>query len=181
MKLLLTASGTVYLVLLAAYGNLRLTGSPWPRPLTWWPCGMWAALMTVTLIAASITWVKVLYTLRAGRPTAASRWMAAAILGGLFFEALQAKLWIMMAKAGSTLAHNPWGNSLFGAVYFLFTGFVSFHVFAGILYSTWVARKTVQLHVEVTTVDTVALYWHFVTGTWLLTYLLLVLPSTSVH
>jgi cytochrome c oxidase subunit 3 len=178
MKLLLTASGTVYFALLAAYGDLRLGGSPWPRSLTWWPWGAWAALMTSALVAAGVTWNQALRTLRQGKTAAVAQWVAGAILAAASFELFQVKFWIAETRAGLGLARNSQGNPLFGAFFFLLTGFVSLHVIAGIFYSLFVARKIALRHADAATAELAVLYWQFVASLWLITFFLLILPST---
>jgi len=67
---------------------------------------------------------------------------------------------------GMRLGSNPWGAALFGAYFFLITGFHGTHVLTGVLVLLitalrWRAGKTKPEGVEMA-----GLYWHFVDLVW---------------
>lgn len=174
MWLFVAADGVFFLAMLAAYGRLRAPAGPWPRPLPWWPGGVLAVLMTACLLAGSAAFFM---AARVRTRTAAGPWIAVAAVSGVIFDALELKLWIVMRSEGVHLVRNPWGTPLFGAFLFVLTGWSFIHVSIGILYSSVVARGVLRQRTNTEEIETAALYWYFVSATWLALFVLLVLPS----
>ena len=84
-----------------------------------------------------------------------------------------------MMHRGAGLDHNPWGTPLFGASFFVLTGFCMVHVLAGMFYLAGTARGTLGGRATVEDVETAALYWNFVVIMAVIIFVTLVLPSVG--
>ena len=92
------------------------------------------------------------------------------IIGGVVFLLLQAWEWSHLIQQRLTLSNNPWGAQLFGASFYVLTGFHGCHVIAGIIYLTIILLQgaTGRYHSEnISPVAIAGLYWYFVDVSWL--------------
>jgi nitric oxide reductase NorE protein len=177
MWLFIAADGTIYLAIVAAYEHSRVAGAHWPRPLTWWPSGTASIVMTAAVLLGSGAFFKASQPSSDVRCSRAARWVALAAISGLIFDILQVKLWTAVERNGIGLAHDAWGTPLFGGFFFVLTGLNSIHVTAGSVYSAVLACKADLRLSEAGAWETAAAYWWFVTAMWIVTFVLIVLPS----
>jgi heme/copper-type cytochrome/quinol oxidase subunit 3 len=150
--------------LLIAYGFLRARAQSWPDPRA--HLGLaGAAAMTFALLVSAFT---VAEASRAVTPRARAAWLAVtaalglAFLGGELAE--YARLWT--AAAPMRL------NDLYGATFYVLTGYHGLHVAAGV---AWLLAALVG-RAPRRSVEVGALYWQFVDLAWtpLFTFLYLV-------
>lgn len=125
-----------------------------------------------TLLMLSSSWLVALAVLaaRAGRPTAAPRLLALALLCGVGFVAAKAFEWSEKIGAGFTIASND-----FFMYYYLLTGIHLLHVLIGmgVLAFLWhIARNPKP---AITTLESGASFWHLVDLLWIVLFPLLYL------
>lgn len=171
MWLFIVTDGLVFAGFLAIYGFLRLAGPSWPDRAKMFHLDF-IALMTFTLITSSATMATAVGAARKGQGKLARRFLALTILGGLGFLGMQAYEWSSLIRAGATLSSNPWGAPLFGACFFVITGFHGSHVLSGVivLAATWVRSGMGLSRPE--GVEVAGLYWHFVDLVWVFIFTL---------
>ena len=129
--------------------------------------------MTFLLICSSVTMVKALEWLGRGDRDRAVRFLLYTAAGGTIFVGLQAYEWSHLIHAGLHINGNPWGSSLFGASFFLVTGFHGLHVTGGVIYLLAIARYVLnrpQPEASYNAVEIVGLYWHFVDLVWIMVF-----------
>jgi heme/copper-type cytochrome/quinol oxidase subunit 3 len=75
---------------------------------------------------------------------------------------------------GMTIQSNPWGvNTLFGATFYILTGFHGCHVLSGVIYLLCILIRAIQgayTPDRHSSVEIVGLYWHFVDLIWILVF-----------
>ncbi len=140
MLMFLSADAIMTLTVFAAFTYLRLRSPHWPAAFHF-PSALMAAAMTMFLLSGAFTMFHAARP-RPGSEHAAGHWIAAAIAGWCCFLLIEAVEWIRLnVILGVTLSSNPWGVPLFGASYFILTGFHALHVVAGLVYLTLVGFK----------------------------------------
>jgi heme/copper-type cytochrome/quinol oxidase subunit 3 len=172
MWMFLAGDAVGFGVLLASYGALRATSTDWPSPYEVLGINLTAA-MTFLLICSSVTMVKALEWLGRGDRDRAVRFLLYTAAGGTIFVGLQAYEWSHLIHAGLHINGNPWGSSLFGASFFLVTGFHGLHVTGGVIYLLAIARYVLnrpQPEASYNAVEIVGLYWHFVDLVWIMVF-----------
>ncbi len=150
--------------LFVAYGFLRARAQTWPDPRAHLSLGG-AAAMTFALLASAFT---VAEAGRAVTPRARAGWLAVTAALGLAFLAGElaeyARLWTAAAPVRL--------GDLYGATFYLLTGYHALHVAAGVawLLAALVGRSPRR------SVEVGALYWQFVDLAWtpIFTFLYLV-------
>ena len=152
--------------LIAAYAALRFGDPNWPIPST--ILGVpFTAVMTFLLICSSVTMVKALESIKRGDHAGLRKFLGLTILGGLCFLGMQAREWAHLIEHVMTLTNK----GLFGATFFVLTGFHGCHVFSGVVYLSCIlassAKYTKDSH---NPVEIVGLYWHFVDLVWILIF-----------
>ncbi len=126
------------------------------------------AVNTFVLICSSLTMVTALSAIERGSITGLRNWLAATALLGLGFLSGQAIEFTKLFHLGASL-----GSNLFGATFFTLTGFHGAHVFAGVIWISFVMARvlrggmTQQKHEAV---ELVGLYWHFVDLVWIIIF-----------
>ena len=158
--------------LLAAYGALRAGSVDWPNPAHVLGIQL-TALMTFLLICSSVTMVKALENLQASNLPRAKMFVLLTALGGAIFVGLQAYEWTHLIERGLLIFGNPWGATLFGASFYIITGFHGLHVTAGVIYLLTIYRvisrvKDMRYNYMVT--EIAGLYWHFVDLVWIMVF-----------
>jgi cytochrome c oxidase subunit III len=159
-------------VLLASYGALRAGSVDWPNPATHLGIQL-TALMTFLLICSSVTMVKALEALKRSDLPRAKRFLLLTALGGAIFLGLQAYEWTHLIESGLKIFGNPWGASLFGASFFIITGFHGLHVTAGVIYLLTilgVVSRVRDMHYSYVVAEIAGLYWHFVDLVWIMVF-----------
>jgi len=152
--------------LIAAYAALRFGDPNWPIPST--ILGVpFTALMTFLLICSSVTMVKALEAIKHGDHAGLRKFLGLTILGGVCFLGMQAREWSHLIEHVMGLT----SKGLFGATFFVLTGFHGCHVFSGVVYLSCIlassGKYTKDNH---NPVEIVGLYWHFVDLVWILIF-----------
>ncbi len=179
MWLFLGSDAMGFTGLLGAYAVLRLSaGAGWvpmdpatneahklPQILT--------GINTFLLICSSVTMVLALKNLRAGNMGRFKGFLFATMMGGVGFLSIQAFEWTHMIHSGVTAP-----SSLFGATFYMLTGYHGFHVLGGVVLLAWAslrARKGIYTQQNFVGIEVVGLYWHFVDLVWILLFTLIYL------
>jgi len=128
------------------------------------------AAMTFVLISSSATMASAVGTVGSGDRGAVGRYLLMTIAGGVIFLGMQAYEWTHIIGEGARLWGNPWGDPMFGAYFFLITGFHGTHVLSGVvvlmvLWLRW--NKGVATNVGI---EMGGLYWHFVDLVWVFVF-----------
>jgi len=163
--------------LIVGYGALRLYSPNWPWPADVLGIGL-TAFMTFVLICSSVTMVKALSAIQHGDQAGLRKFLALTVLGGLIFLGLQAYEWShLILGEGMTItqpAHDfPNATPLFGATFYILTGFHGMHVTAGVIYLFCVLMRAMRGAYSpgyAYPVEIVGLYWHFVDLVWILIF-----------
>src|SRR5262245_44928690 len=117
--------------LLLGYAILRSGSHNWPDPST--RLGIpFTAVMTFVLICSSVTMVLSLSAAQEKNKAGTVKWLAATIIGGLFFLGGQAfEYHHLMHEKGMGLSVDQMSST-----FFITTGFHGLHVFTGVTYLT---------------------------------------------
>ena len=172
MWIFLAGDAVGFGTLLAAYGAMRATSGDWPNPYEVLGINL-TAFMTFLLICSSVTMVKALEWLGRGDRIRCRWFLFYTLLGGAVFVSLQAYEWSKLIHEGLHINGNPWGASLFGASFFLVTGFHGLHVTGGVLYLLSMIRYVTNRPDPVASynaVEITGLYWHFVDLVWIMVF-----------
>jgi heme/copper-type cytochrome/quinol oxidase subunit 3 len=158
--------------LLAAYGAMRAGSADWPNPAEVLGITL-TALMTFLLICSSVTMVKALENLKSSNLPRAKMFLLLTALGGAIFVGLQVYEWTHLIQRGLMVFGNPWGATLFGASFFIITGFHGMHVTAGVIYLLAIYRvvgRNPDMHYNYMVTEIAGLYWHFVDLVWIMVF-----------
>jgi len=172
MWIFLAGDAVGFGVLLASYGAARASSADWPLPSKYLGIQL-TALMTFLLICSSVTMVKALESIKKANLPAAQRFLALTILGGVFFLGLQAYEWTHLIASGLKIFGNPWGATLFGASFYIITGFHGLHVTGGVIYLTVIlvaVSRIRDLGYSYMITEIAGLYWHFVDLVWIMVF-----------
>ena len=163
--------------LIAGYGALRYYSTNWPQPSDVLGIPL-TALMTFILIVSSVTMVKALSAIHHGDQAGLRKFLGLTVLGGLIFLSLQAYEWThLIFGEGMSIRHPPHNfphaTTLFGATFFILTGFHGMHVSGGVIYLTSLLIRAMRGAYSVEyahPVEIAGLYWHFVDLVWILIF-----------
>jgi cytochrome c oxidase subunit 3 len=163
--------------LIVGYGALRLYSANWPQPSEVLGIGL-TALMTFILICSSVTMVKALSAIQHGDQAGLRKFLSLTILGGVVFLGLQAYEWShLIFGAGMTIRQPPHdfpdATTLFGATFYILTGFHGMHVSGGVIYLFCVLMRAMRGAYSAEyayPVEIAGLYWHFVDLVWILIF-----------
>ena len=171
MWIFIVTDGLLFAGFLASYGLARLTALAWPEQSEIFSIGF-ISVMTFVLISSSATMAIAVAAAQSGDRVVAVRALLATLAGGLLFLGMQAWEWTHVIHAGATPGHNPWGDALFGAYFFLITGFHGTHVLTGaiVLLVTALGMRAGRSNAE--GVEVAGLYWHFVDLVWVFIFTL---------
>jgi cytochrome c oxidase subunit 3 len=153
--------------LLAAYAAVRMGDAGWPVPADHLDVPL-TALNTFILICSSVTMVKSLSAIRRGDRPRFLAWLLGTIAGGATFLGIQAWEWTHLIVHGLTVQ-----TSLFGATFFILTGFHGMHVLSGVIYLLCLFVKGARggyTRDHNSPVEIAGLYWHFVDLIWILVF-----------
>jgi cytochrome c oxidase subunit 3 len=167
IRLVLVGVSAMFLTLTVAYVLLNARAAPLPLPGVLW-------FSTATILACSLCIEAARRALKRRDESRFNRWLRVTMAGGLIFLAAQfAALW-QLSAAGffATANKRVW-------LAFLFMSLHGAHLFGGLLalvylivkskYGDWTAlRRRITL-------DSTALYWHFIDGLWVFLLALLFL------
>lgn len=177
MWIFLAGDAVGFGVLLAAYGVARASSGDWPPPADHLGINI-PGFMTFLLICSSVTMVKALEAIRHGRMGAARRFLLMTIAGGLLFLGMQGYEWTHLIEQGMRVFGNPWGATLFGASFFIITGFHGLHVTGGVIYLgviTAAISRVPDREYDYMITEILGLYWHFVDLVWIMVFTLIYL------
>jgi cytochrome c oxidase subunit III len=163
--------------LIVGYGALRYFSTNWPQPSNVLGIGL-TAFMTFVLICSSVTMVKALAAIQQGDQAGLRRFLLFTILGGLIFLGLQAYEWThLIFGEGLSIRHPPHdfpnATTLFGATFFILTGFHGMHVSGGVIYLLCLFIRATRGAYSANyayPVEIAGLYWHFVDLVWILIF-----------
>ncbi len=165
MWLFIITDGLLFAGFLAVYGYLRAISRSWPDQSEVFSLGL-IAFMTFVLITSSATMATAVGAARSGGLQGATRFILATIAGGTLFLGIQAYEWTHLIEEGARLWTNPWGDPLFGASFFLITGFHGSHVLTGVIVLAVTATRCMRGRATAEGVELAGLYWHFVDLVW---------------
>lgn len=163
--------GLLFAAFLGGYGYARLMGGAWPDQAEVFSLSF-IALMTFILITSSATMASTVWAAQNNKPNLAVRFVAITAVLGIVFLGMQAIEWTQLIEEGVTLSANPWGNPLFGAYFFVTTGFHGSHVLIGVVVLLTLALGLSRGRSTVENVEMVGLYWHFVDLVWVFIFTL---------
>ena len=168
----LASDAMTFAVLLTSVGLLRAQSHDWPSAATVFNLRT-AITMTILLLASSGLMVTALSGIKRNDLTRFRKFLLATILCGAVFVVLQGLEWHELLQQGMTLTQNPWGAELFGAAFYVLTGFHGLHVLGGVIYLTTILLRGWQGHYHAdnyAAVEIAGLYWHFVDVVWVFVF-----------
>ncbi|MBI2680203.1 MAG: cytochrome c oxidase subunit 3 [Candidatus Solibacter usitatus] len=171
MWLFIVSDGLVFAGFLAIYGFIRLASPDWPDRSRMFHLDF-IALMTFTLISSSATMATAVAAAREGNRKTVLRFLLLTVLGGCAFLGMQAYEWTGLIREGAGLGSNPWGAPLFGACFFVLTGFHGSHVLSGVIVLAMTAVRSRMGMARAEGVELAGLYWHFVDLVWVFIFTL---------
>ena len=169
MWVFLCSDAMSFVGLLATYGAVRIASANWPVPASVLDVPL-TALNTFILICSSVSMVWSLAAIRRGDRRGLVRWLLMTMLGGTIFLSIQAYEWHHLLTEAHPLTIQ---SSLFGATFFILTGFYGCHVLSGVIYLGCIALRATRgayTRENNSSVEIVGLYWHFVDLIWILVF-----------
>jgi heme/copper-type cytochrome/quinol oxidase subunit 3 len=151
-----------------SYRGKSLTG---PYPLDVFDPAV-TSLSTFDLLASSLFMVFAVHYAKTGEIKKMLAWLGATIVGGLIFLGFQYYEFSHFVHEGLTLKSN-----LFGATFYVLTGFHGTHVAVGVLLLASVGWAGARGHLANVgdSVEVIGLYWHFVDVVWIVIFTLVYL------
>lgn len=171
MWIFVVSDALLFMTMLVGYGVLRIASPKWPDAGDVFHISL-IALMTFLLISSSATMGSAVAAASRGDFSAASRFILFTIVGGLAFLGMQAYEWSSLIGEGVTLTANPWSVPLFGASFFLITGFHGTHVLSGLVILLITVIRIGAGRTTAQGVELAGLYWHFVDLVWVFIFTL---------
>ncbi len=165
MWVFIITDGLLFAGFLASYGYARVMSTAWPDLAGVFSLSFVAA-MTFVLISSSATMATAVWAAETGQSRLARRALLATLAGGGLFLGMQAFEWSQLIGEGAGLTSNPWGDPLFGAYFFVLTGFHGTHVLTGLLVLAKTAVGFGRGRTPTENVEMAGLYWHFVDLVW---------------
>ncbi len=177
MWIFLAGDAVGFGVLLASYGAVRASSTDWPPPAVHLGINI-PAVMTFILIWSSVWMVKALDAIRRGDRRWTRIFLLLTVGFGLLFLGMQGYEWTHLIEQGMRIFGNPWGATLFGASFFIITGFHGLHVTGGVIYLSVILAATSRFQDQrynYTIAEIAGLYWHFVDLVWIMVFTLIYL------
>ncbi len=134
------------------------------------------AVNTFLLICSSVTMVKAFAAVEQGDQKGLKLWLLATILIGASFVGIQFFEYTKLIHEGFVPAFSAYaaeGGNLYGATFYLMTGFHGAHVTIGVLCLCFVlfrAMKGAYTAESYGGVEIIGLYWHFVDLVWIILF-----------
>ncbi|MGD8329457.1 MAG: cytochrome c oxidase subunit 3 [Acidobacteriota bacterium] len=169
MWMFIVTDGLLFAAFLAAYGYMRFMSDSWPDQKEVFSIPFIAA-MTFVLISSSATMASAVASARHGDRSKVGRFLLMTIVGGAIFLGMQAFEWTHLIEEGARLWGNPWGDPMFGAYFFLITGFHGTHVLSGVIILAILWMRWTKGVATPTGVEMGGLYWHFVDLVWVFVF-----------
>ena len=163
--------GLLFAGFLVSYGFAKLSQPTWPGQDEIFNLSF-IAVMTFVLISSSATMASAVRAAQIGDSARVGRFLWLTAVGGLIFLGMQVYEWSHLIHQGVTLSSNPWDVPLFGAYFFLITGFHGTHVLSGVLILVITALRHSKRLTSPAGVEMAGLYWHFVDLVWVFIFTL---------
>ncbi len=179
MWLFIISDALTFTVLLVSYSYLRFANPDWPKPFPFFNAITFSTVMTIVLLASSLTMVMAVAAANRGLRGTAVKWILATMLGGALFVGLHLTEWMHLFEEGVRPFSNPWGPPLFGAAFFGITGMHMTHVAIGVIYLGIVSLGFGRGKFSPEDVEVSGLYWHFVDLVWMFVFPLIYLMSVK--
>lgn len=179
MWLFIISDTLTFSALLVVYTYARINSPNWPRPFPFNPSIIYSTVMTIVLLASSLTMVMAVAAMARGARGTAIKWVLATMVFGLTFVGLHLREWMHLINEGMRPFSNPWGSPLFGAVFFGVTGLHMTHVVIGVLYLGIISIGLGRGKLTSEDVEVSGLYWHFVDLVWMFVFPLIYIMSVS--
>jgi cytochrome c oxidase subunit III len=178
--LFIASDSITFAALLFGYSYLRLGSLDWSYPFEFSPTVLNAFIMTVILLASSVTMLAAVLGAKAGNSRRCLRWMGFTMLLGTIFAILHLREWFHMIGEGWAMFRNPLGGSPdFPAGFFGITGLHLLHVISGVIALAVVARGYKSGRLDKYHVETTGLYWHFVDLVWMFVFPIVYLMNAA--
>jgi cytochrome c oxidase subunit 3 len=171
MWIFIVSDALLFLTMLVGYGMMRIASPHWPDAGEVFHLSL-IALMTFLLISSSATMGSAVTAAANGDFAAAKRFILFTVLGGAAFLGMQAYEWSSLIGEGVSLTANPWNVPLFGAAFFLITGFHGTHVLSGLVILLITVLRIGAGKTTAQGVELAGLYWHFVDLVWVFIFTL---------
>lgn len=162
----IVVDGLMFAGFLVGYSFARMSNANWPQQGEIFHLTFIAA-MTFLLISSSATMASAVQAAQRGDGKKVQLFLWLTFVGGAAFLGMQAYEWSALIHDGVRLFENPWGAPLFGAYFFLITGFHGTHVLSGIIILAIVALRWKAGRATPAGVELGGLYWHFVDLVWI--------------
>lgn len=179
MWLFIVSDTLTFSALLITYSYSRLNSPNWPRPFPFNPSIVFSTVMTIVLLASSLTMVFAVAAAAKGKRATAVKWILATMFFGATFIGLHMREWFHLIEQGLRPTSNPWGSPLFGAVFFGVTGLHMTHVAIGVIYLGIVSLGFGKGKFSSEDVEVSGLYWHFVDLVWMFVFPMVYIMSIS--
>lgn len=179
MWLFIVSDTLTFSALLVAYTYARLNSPDWPRPFPFNPSIIYSTVMTIVLLASSLTMVMAVAAMARGARGTTVKWILATMFFGATFIVLHMREWLHLIEEGMRPFSNPWGSPLFGAVFFGVTGLHMTHVAIGVIYLGIICIGVARGKFTPEDVEVSGLYWHFVDLVWMFVFPMIYIMSVS--
>jgi len=166
MWLFIISDVMTFAACMIAYGFLRNFTSDWPRPFHS-STVVSVMVMTFILVSSSLTMVLAIRAAKSDDRAGAFRWTLITMGAGVIFVILHLREWQGMIDKGVRMNANPWGSSLFGALYFSVTGLELLHVVAGLIALLIVGLGYRSRRYSSTDLENCNLFWQFINVVWM--------------
>ncbi|MER5333725.1 heme-copper oxidase subunit III [Micromonospora sp. NPDC002717] len=165
MVMFVATEATLFAYLLGSYFYLRFQhGSPWPPDGIAEPALLRPLVMTAVLLPSSLPLIWAERGIRAGRRRRLNIGVAATLLLGLTFLALQATEYAELLREFTVT------TNVYGSLFYVITGFHGLHVLVGLTMLSRLLAASLRggslgghRHDRV---RNTAIYWHFVDAVW---------------
>lgn len=171
MWVFIVGDGLLFAGFLASFGYARLMSPTWPVISEVFNLSL-IAVMTFVLISSSATMAAAVAAAAKGDRSAVLRYLVLTVVGGVVFLGMQAYEWSHLIAEGARPWGNPFGDPMFGAYFFLITGFHGTHVLIGVLINSFTAVRSSLRITPAENVEMAGLYWHFVDLVWVFVFTL---------
>lgn len=156
---------------IGSYIVLRLGSGGWPVPSSVLNINL-LGLNTFVLITSSLTMALAAHYSKHGEIRKAQPYLFFTMLLGLTFLSIKCFDYVHMWHHGITM-----GKDLFGACYYLLTGFHGLHVFSGVILIAylWISAGRKNFPPLAGRIESSGLYWHFIDIVWVILFSVLCL------
>jgi len=169
MWIFILSDALTFAALLIAYGFMRLVSPEWPNRTEIFDMRL-ITVMTFALISSSAAMAMAVGAARARNSAHAVKFLAATVVGGIFFLGCQAFEWSHFIHEGATPFKNPWGVPQFSGSFFVVTGFHGLHVLSGVVLLLVVLLRALNNKYSAEGIELAGLYWHFIDVVWVFVF-----------